>query len=190
MDRRALNRYSQHNQELLGSNRRKIFGIILNFLLIVGVSLLPACKIPRDPNNTLNHVSNSTLKVGFCVNPPWVVDTHPPSGIEAEIIQVFAKQIHADIQWVAGAEENLFDGVQKNTVNIIICGIKDDSPWKASVSFTRPYLQKETSHSSEKFSPRVFAIMKGENAFLVALDKFIVKNQTLIQQIAAKNAHN
>lgn len=130
-----------------------------------------ACKnYPKDPNNTLNKVTNGTLVVGYSENMPWVIKTEDePQGTEAEIIRSFASTLHAKVIWHNGSEEELFKKLENKKIDMIIAGLTDGTPWKTRMAgFTIPY----TTIEKEK---HIMAVQEGENAFLAKLENFLTK---------------
>jgi membrane-bound lytic murein transglycosylase MltF len=130
-------------------------------------------KYPKDPNNTLNKVTNGTMVVGFSQNRPWVIKTTgEPEGIEPELIKSFALSLRAKIIWESGSEELLFKKIENNKIHVIIGGVTVKTPWKTRmIGFTKPCATK----GNEK---HVMAVQEGENAFLMALEKFLYKNNS------------
>ena len=154
----------------------------LFFLLVWAVS---ACNhFPRDPDETLQKIQHGTLVVGYSENPPWVIKTLTnPTGLEADLVNAFAKTQQAKIKWVNDTEQDLFEKLEKRELQLVIGGITAKNTWKSKVSFTRPYLQLD----KEK---HVMALLKGENAFAVALEIFLHQQQsTLPPRLQAYEAH-
>ncbi|MDQ4140327.1 MAG: transporter substrate-binding domain-containing protein [Bacteroidota bacterium] len=144
--------------------------------------LTSACdNFPRDPDKTLDKIKNGTLVVGYTENPPWVIKskTHP-TGLEANLVQEFAKQQGAKIIWVNDTEQDLFEQLEKRKLDLVIGGFTDKNTWKKKISFTRPYLNQQ----KEK---HVIAVLKGENAFIVALETFLHQHKSTLNALPAKN---
>ncbi|QNF31535.1 transporter substrate-binding domain-containing protein [Adhaeribacter swui] len=140
------------------------------FILLVFI--ISAChNFPRDPDKTLEKVKNGTLLVGYSENPPWVIKTNAaPTGLEAELIKEFAQTQQAKVIWVNDTEQDLFEKLEKQELHLVIGGITDKNSWKSKISFTRPYYQIP----KEK---HVMAVIKGENAFTVALETFLHRQE-------------
>lgn len=153
----------------------RINGWMLSVLL-----LLISCEnFPKDPDKTLANIRNGILKVGYSENPPWVIKTPDgPTGTEAELIKSFAQELPARIQWHNDSEEDLFEQLEKRELHLVIGGITDKNAWKSKISFTKPYLQTE----KHKY---VIAIIKGENAFVLQLEKFLKSQEVKIKAAAA-----
>jgi polar amino acid transport system substrate-binding protein len=140
-------------------------------------ALLPllGCKgFPKDPEHTLDQVRNGTLVVGYSENPPWVVKTAgAPTGSEAELVEAFASTLSARVQWRNDTEQNLFEALEKRQVHLVVAGLTDQNPWQEKVAFTRPY--KEVGKEKH-----VLASIQGENAFIVALERFLHQQESTL----------
>jgi polar amino acid transport system substrate-binding protein len=156
----------------------------MKYYILVTALLLIAqgCeRFPKDPDHTLEKVKNGILLVGYSENPPWVIKTeNEPTGIEAELIKEFAKSLRANIRWINGTEQSLFESLEKNEIHLVIAGITKDTPWSKKGGLTRPYVEHQKKN-------RVMAVPLGENAFLVQLEKFLHKEK---EQIKARIAAN
>ena len=134
---------------------------------------------PKDPDKTLEQVRNGTLIVGYAENPPWVIKTATePTGIEAQLIKDFASTINARIKWQNDTEQDLFEQLEKKELHLVIAGLTDKNTWKSKISFTRPYLKKEKDK-------HVMAVLKGENAFVLHLEKFLLSQEEKLKTTVA-----
>lgn len=104
-------------------------------------SLLVACSsIPRDPEGTLERVRGDVLRVGFTDAPPFAEGpADDPSGIEVDLVEQFAEELDASVEWVKGAEAELFEALEVRALDLVIGGYGASDPWVASVGVTRPY---------------------------------------------------
>jgi ABC-type amino acid transport substrate-binding protein len=144
--------------------------------LLTFLFLTAGCQnFPSDPEGTLQQATNGTLLVGYSENPPWVIKgTAGPEGIEPDLVKAFARTINAEVQWRNDSEQNLLDELEKNNLHLVIAGITDDTPWAKKVSFTRPYFKTGKKH-------HVLGIIKGENAFVVAVEKFLHQQEATLK---------
>lgn len=132
-------------------------------------------NFPKDPEHTLEKVTNGTLIVGYSENPPWVVKTsQAPTGIEAELVKEFANELGATIQWKNGNEQTLVESLEKQEIHLLIAGLTKDTPWTKKAGISRPYVE----HQKKK---HVMAVQLGENAFLIQLEKFLHEKKPDIQ---------
>jgi hypothetical protein len=64
--------------------RQRVFKIMCFYFFIVHASV-GCTEYPKDPNNTLDKITNGTMVVGFSENAPWVIKTTgEPEGIEPD----------------------------------------------------------------------------------------------------------
>ncbi|MBC3539312.1 transporter substrate-binding domain-containing protein [Rufibacter sediminis] len=148
----------------------------LVYNLILVVALLTGCQnFPKDPEKTLEQVTNGTLKVGYSENPPWVVKGPAgPTGIEPDLVKAFANGLNAKIEWQNDSEQNLMEELEKHNLHLVIAGVTDDTPWKSKISFTRPYVELQKKK-------HVFCVIMGENAFITKLESFLRQQQTTLE---------
>jgi polar amino acid transport system substrate-binding protein len=141
------------------------------FLLLLLTGLLACDTYPNDPDKTLTQVQTGTLRVGYSENPPWVVKTaQEPRGIEPTLIKAFAKTQDIRIEWVNDSEQDLMLQLEKRELHLVVSGLLHNSPWSQQVSFTRPYLRQDKKK-------RVMAVLKGENAFILELEKYLFRQE-------------
>ncbi|WP_439882104.1 transporter substrate-binding domain-containing protein [Pontibacter sp. MBLB2868] len=148
------------------------------FILVVCLALCAGCgNFPKDTENTLKQVSNGTLIVGYSENPPWVIKNDSiPTGVEPELVKGFAKTINAKIEWKNDTEHNLYELLEKKEVHLVIAGITRDNPWKTRVAFTRPYAEQD-------YEKHVMASIKGENAFIIKLEKYLFEKEGEVKKM-------
>lgn len=138
-------------------------------LLLLIMLSLSGCgsTFPKDPEDTLKQVKTHGLVVGYSENPPWVIKTDStPAGIEPELVKAFASTIGTRVIWKNDTEQNLFEALEKKKIHLLIAGTRQSTPWKTKVALTRPYLKQGKEQ-------HVMAGIQGENAFLLALERFL-----------------
>jgi ABC-type amino acid transport substrate-binding protein len=134
------------------------------------------CDMPRDPQQTMQGIrQRGAIRVGVSESPPWTraADTQP-QGTEPDLIRRFAQSMQARVQWHAGGESELLARLEKHELDLVIGGLTADSPWKTRVALTRPYLREP---GRGKAGEHVMAVMRGENGFLVHLERFLHHHQ-------------
>lgn len=141
--------------------------------------VLSGCSggIPADPDGTLERVTDGTLRVGVSHNPPWVdlgVEGEP-TGSEVALVRRFAEQIDADIEWTDSSEAPLVDALDRGELDLLIAGFVADTPWSEKAAVTRPFA--EIANSRGEREKHVMLAPMGENAFLVALERFLLSGQ-------------
>ncbi|WP_458113075.1 transporter substrate-binding domain-containing protein [Arthrobacter sp. R1-13] len=146
-------------------------------VLLCTLLLLPACvqTMPADPEGTLERVTGGTLRVGVTDNGDWVSvqPTREPEGSEPELIRQFAGRLGASIEWSAGSEQVLANVLKHGELDVVIGGLDAHTPWEKHAGLTMPYTEsKDERGETHKY---VMLVRKGENAFLLELDKFLAE---------------
>lgn len=141
---------------------------------------------PADPDGTLDRVSGGTLRVGVSHQPPWTDTTgegnseQDPGGIEARLVQDYARSINAEIEWHAGGEEQLVMLLAESELDIVIGGLTDQSPWSSDAALTTTYAESIGVDGST--AKHVMAMPMGENAFITSLESFLL-DQNIEKQV-------
>lgn len=132
-------------------------------------------SIPADPEGTLERVRGGIMRVGVSPNEPWTElnDNAPPSGIEVDLVEDFAESIGARIEWSGGGEESLMEELRRGELDLVIGGLTSKSPWTDKAAITKPYAEAE--NEAGKQEKLVMAARMGENAFLLALERFLLE---------------
>jgi polar amino acid transport system substrate-binding protein len=153
-----------------------------SLLLLLLTGLMACHHYPQDPDNTLTTIRQGKLRVGYSENPPWVVKTAgAPAGIEPTLLTAFARTQQARIEWVADTEHDLMEQLKKRELHLVVGGLVHNSPWSQQVSFTRPYLQQGAKK-------RVMAVVEGENAFVLELEKFLWRQEEKLKTTLSHEA--
>lgn len=106
------------------------------------------------------------MRVGIAERDPWTSLRDGPSGIEVELVEAFARDLDAEIEWVQGAESELLERIEGDGLDLVIAGLTADNPWASRVSFIQPYfVLGDEQH--------VMAVPHGENAWIVRLERFL-----------------
>lgn len=114
-------------------------------LMILLVISLAACGVPRDPGGTLARASGGVMRVGVTDAPPWVeLGENAPDGIEVRLVERFAEEIEAEIEWVEGSEQELFGALGFRELDLVLGGLTTETPWSAEAAITHPYLTTAT----------------------------------------------
>jgi polar amino acid transport system substrate-binding protein len=100
-----------------------------------------ACGLPRDPEGTLERVAGGTLRVGVSEHDPWVLlPEDGPAGVEVEIVERFAEEIDAEIEWVEGEVDELAGALHVREIDLLIAGLTSSSKISSEAALTHPYL--------------------------------------------------
>ena len=145
----------------------------------VSLLLLAACdNYPRDPEGTLERVSGGTVYAGIVENAPWATaDDGEASGIEVRLIEQFAASLDADVQWSDASGPAALRALEERKLDVVVGGLLANDPWKSKVGFTRSYIHG-TKH--------VMAVPKGENAWLVSLERFLDEHEDEARELMAE----
>ena len=114
---------------------------------LIAVALaLGGCRFPDDTEGTLDRVRGGVLRVGVAEADPFVhlPADGPPEGVEVELVERFARQLDAEVEWVDGSESDLVEALHGRRLDILIAGLTRHSPWQAEIALTRPYLTTKT----------------------------------------------
>lgn len=149
--------------------------------LVAAVCLSGCASIPADSEGLLERARGGTLVVGVSEHEPWTVvaDDGTVSGTEASLVTDFAGQLDADVEWEVGPESVLVDKVATGEVDVLIGGLTTSSPWSSDIAFTRPYTEVVSDEGQKQ--KMVMGTPRGENAFLVALERHLAHAHGEIQ---------
>ncbi|QIL88703.1 transporter substrate-binding domain-containing protein [Microbulbifer sp. SH-1] len=144
---------------------------LLSFLLFF--SFFAACdQIPKDPHDTLEKVlRDKRIRVGVIHNPPWTdIRSDVPRGLEIELVQQFASELGASPKWSIVDVDSAMQQLQRGELDIVVGGLLKSSPYR-EVGFTRPYVEFTPEEGEQR--AQVMAVRRGENRWLVTLERFL-----------------
>lgn len=141
--------------------------------LIFGLGLSGCGVRPADTDGTLDRVTaDGLLRAGVSQNPPWTsIEEGAPSGSEVALVEEFAAQRGATVQWRTGTEEVLVDALHAGSLDVVVGGLTDATPWKDDAAVTDVY--RETTSPSGEVEKHVMLTRAGENGFLMELEVFL-----------------
>lgn len=146
---------------------------------VVGLLLLTGCagRFPADPEGTLDRVEGGVLRVGVSAHSPWteVAPDGAPTGLEVDLVTEFAESLDADVEWTASGEEDLMAQLDRSELDLVIGGLTAASPWAEHSALTYPYTTVPGADGAPQ--AHVMAAPMGENAFLVALETFLLEHK-------------
>ncbi len=146
--------------------------------------LVIACNQPHDPEHTLDDIrQRGILKAGVSYNPPFVVSSlHDTTGIDIDLLKEIAHDLQVQLQLTYGSEPEIVHHLEEKELDIIAAGFLNKTPYKKKMGMTTWYFrQHDSSH--------VFGVTKGENAWVMYLEKFIYAHRDNISQSAKKYLH-
>ncbi len=146
--------------------------------LVAAVALVGCgLSIPADPDGTLDRVTGGTLRVGVAESAPWTETdgAGAPEGTEVDLVEEFAENLGADIEWTEGGEADLAYALERRQLDLVIGGFTDTTPWTSKAAMTQPYA--ESVNPEGKTAKHVMLTPMGENAFLVELERFLLEGE-------------
>lgn len=150
---------------------------ILRASLLISSALFVGCSdFPKDPRDTTENAKGGLMRVGIAENPPWTLTDKQPGGVEVALVEDFASTIGARVEWQSGSESVLLERLEHFELDIVIAGLRSETPWKSRVAMTIPYLTADTDGDGKK-EKHVMAVPPGENGWLTLLDRFLHANQ-------------
>jgi polar amino acid transport system substrate-binding protein len=125
----------------IGAGSRHVRTAVRGFVALSLLAALTACQYPRDPEGTLDRVTGDVVRAGIGDDPPWAfIEEGRPAGIEVDLIEAFARSLGARIRWTHASHEDLLEGLEEGTLDVVIDGITTESPWSGRVGLARPYV--------------------------------------------------
>jgi polar amino acid transport system substrate-binding protein len=112
--------------------------------LVAGLAVLAllaaGCGVPRDPEGTLDTVRGGTLRAGITASEPWTtLEGGRPGGVEVELVERFARELGARVEWVDGSEADLIGALEVRELDLVVGGLTADTPWQRKAAITRSY---------------------------------------------------
>jgi ABC-type amino acid transport substrate-binding protein len=92
-----------------------------------------------------------------------------PSGIEPELVNRLARELGARPVYRHASESELLEALDRRELDLVVGGLREDSPWRGRVALTRPYFTEKDS------AGHVFATAAGENGWLVHVERFLAR---------------
>ncbi|MEW1835334.1 transporter substrate-binding domain-containing protein [Microbacterium sp. NPDC079995] len=147
-------------------------------ILVVGFGLAGCGVRPADADGTLERVtSGGVLRAGVSENPPWTSigggepSNGEPTGSEVDLVEEFAAERGATVRWRTGTEEVLVDALHAGSLDVVVGGLTDGTPWKDDAAVTDVY--RETTSPTGETEKHVMLTRAGENGFLMELEVFL-----------------
>lgn len=116
-------------------------------LLQLGAALplaLGACRFPRDPDETLERVTDGTMEVGVLESAPLALwNEREPEGVEVDLAEGFAETLGARPSWHRRRDMALREALERGAIDLLIGGLVEDDPWSGRIALTRPYLVED-----------------------------------------------
>jgi ABC-type amino acid transport substrate-binding protein len=122
-------------------------------------------------------VTGGELRVGVAESAPWTETegSGDPTGSEVDLVEEFADNLDADVDWSEGGEADLVYRLERGELDLVIGGFTDTTPWTSKAAMTQPYA--ESTNPEGKTAKHVMLTPMGENAFLVRLERFLLEGE-------------
>ncbi|MCH6230974.1 hypothetical protein MK786_09515 [Microbacterium sp. CFH 31415] len=140
--------------------------------LAASVTTLTGCglEIPSDPDGTLDRITGGQLRVGASPSGDLVVvDGTDVDGALADLIEGFAREHDATVEWSVDSEEDLVADLEEGSLDLAIGGITAATPWADRVSVTRGYPGIPGSGDADV----AVLLPLGENGLQAALETYL-----------------
>jgi len=138
--------------------------------MALAVVCLSGCAIPTDPNGSLERIDGGTLHAGATEHAGLVtVAGGEVAGPLADLIEGFAAEHDASVDWTIDGEESLVDDLEAGRLDLAIGDMTDATPWVDRVSVTRAYSTIDGSDGESI----VVLLPLGENALQSALESYL-----------------
>jgi len=144
----------------------KIANVIAALLLLLPA--LAGCDLPRDPQGTLDKVRGGTITVG--VN----ADDEPADPRERAALERLAGDVGADLSFRVDELHTLIADLEGGRIDMIAGHIPKTTPFAEKVGLSASVSRMTLGDDEVK---TVFAVRKGENGFLTAVETAIGETQ-------------
>lgn len=154
--------------------------------LILAAFLCNCEDLPKDPEQSLERIRSGKVRIGVSENPPFAsYKDDTPAGIEPQLLAPLFQQLKTQPEWQQLGESDLFEKLEKHELDLVIGGIRDDSPWKERLGLTLHYLEREEDGKKRRY---VLAAPPGENRWIHELDKFLVTQREAASKLFRQEA--
>ena len=157
----------------MGGRNPRIRAVAAAGGLALACALLSGCEvtIPSDPDGTLDRIEGGTLHAGASLSEGLVRETRvgTPRGPLVELVEGFADQHDATVEWTIGSEETLVGMLESGELDIVVGGMTDETPWTDRSGVTRGYPNIDGSGGRSI----VMLVPLGENRLLASLEEFL-----------------
>lgn len=134
---------------------------MMRFLPVCAL-LLAGCGLPRDPDDTLNHIRESkVMRVGAIAR-----GDQPTAAAETAFVRRVAGKLGARVELQTGDTEGLLEALKADELDLVVGPLSKDSPWTAEVALIKPLTEKGDTPPL----PFSAAAPAGENAWMSLLE--------------------
>ena len=80
------------------------------------------------------------MRVGVTESDPWtVLSGTEPRGVEVDLVERFADELGAEIEWTEASEQDLFGALAAGSLDLVIGGLTTTNPNSKEGAFTYPF---------------------------------------------------
>lgn len=127
-------------------------------------------QIPTDPDGTLDSITGGTLRAGASTDSVLVMmNGGEVSGSEVALIEGFAAEQDAAVQWTRASEETLVTMLEEGEIDVAVGGFTDKTPWAERAGVTRGYDAIDGADGRTL----VMLVPLGENRLLSTLERYL-----------------
>jgi len=127
-------------------------------------------QMPADPDGTFTLMQDGTLRAGASIDGDLVRDDGGVlTGGAVSLVEKFAIEHGADLEWTIGSEESLVGALEAGNLQIVVGGMSSASPWSERAGVTRPYDVIPGADGRDI----VMLVPLGENRLLFELESFL-----------------
>jgi hypothetical protein len=134
-------------------------------LCLLALPLLAACRYPADVESTLDTVEGGEMKVGLLV--PLATFREMK---ELRVLEAVAERLGTTPVLVEGQVHDLLTGLEEGRIHLLAGGLPEKTPLTQRIGLTKRW--GEAAIAGE-VQPAAWGVRKGENAFLLALNRGI-----------------
>lgn len=127
-------------------------------------------QVPVDPDGTLTDTTGGTIRAGYSPENGLIEgDSDNPKGPLAALVEGFADEIDADVEWSMHSEETIVGMLEEDGLDLGVGAFTDETPWTDKVGVTRAYPSVPDAEGHQM----VMIAQMGENAFLSRLEAYL-----------------
>ncbi|WP_036479910.1 hypothetical protein [Nitratireductor basaltis] len=131
--------------------------------LVLTLFALSACSFPSDMRGTSDEIRGTVMVVG-------VIGSDKAGPRESEIINRIADHYNARVMWVTGEAHRLVSDLEQGKIHLLAGAIPQSTPFGRKIGLSRPLAYTIIGGDRHK---TVLAVRKGENAFLLQVNRAI-----------------
>ncbi len=146
---------------------------LLRAVFILTVAGSGCADLPRDQQGWTAKVEKSgVLLVGGPARDGQAAPT-PLEERETRLVEAVARRLGVRVEWRRGNVHELLEALEKRRLPLVAAALPSDSPFAATVGFSRPYVR----HYGPESKDYCLAVAPGENRLLLLVDEVVADVQ-------------